>query len=236
VICPFATYRPISVNHGGLMGPVYGLVLHVQQGDNSLYGYFSNPVAQASSHFWCSKTGALEQYLDTTTVAWAEAAGNSNYLSVETEGYGIADGPNPATPLTDAQINTLAELLDWCALMYGFPVAGPVAHGARGFTPHCNPDGTPDPNWGNHPCPGPIRLGQMPAIVAAAKPQPIPTQEDEMNAVVLPNGQVKIYAADPKGHLLEFTRTPGQQSNDVRDVTTQIGLTANNGGPFLVAP
>jgi len=67
-------------------------------------------------------------------------------------------------------------------------------------------------------------------------PPYIPTKEDEMNAVVLSNGEVKIYAADPKGHLLEFTRTPGSQTNSVIDVTVQIGFTANSGGPFLVQP
>jgi GH25 family lysozyme M1 (1,4-beta-N-acetylmuramidase) len=68
---------------------------------------------------------------------------------------------------------------------------------------------------------------------------PIEYKEEGMTAVVLANGSVKIYAAgsgNSEGHLLEFTRTPGSQTNDVRDITVEIGLTANNGAPFLVQP
>lgn len=168
MICPFATWLPISANTGGRISTVKGLVLHVQVGNGSLYGYFNNPSTQASAHFWVSKTGALEQYVDTDTVAWAQAAGNPNYLSVETEGF-------PTEPLTSDQILRVSSLLLWSSVQYKFPIVGPVAHGQQGFTPHCNPDGTPDPAWGNHSCPAPIRLGQMPAIVASLTPSPAPS-------------------------------------------------------------
>jgi hypothetical protein len=160
--CPFATQLPVG-NHGGAMTGHLGLVLHVQQGTGSLAGYFNNPASQVSAHFWVSQAGALEQYVDTDLQAWAEEAGNVDYLSVETEGFDTA-------PLTSAQISMLGVLLAWCASTYKFPLTGPVAHGQSGFTPHCNPDGTPDPAWGNHPCPGTIRLGQMGQIITAAGP------------------------------------------------------------------
>lgn len=163
---PAAAYRPVA-NHGGPMRGHLGLVLHVQVGSGSLYGYFNNPASQVSAHFWCSKTGHIEQYLDTNVEAWAEMAGNPDYLSVETEGL-------PTEALTPQQVAAVAALLRWCAETHGFPITGPVAHGQEGFTPHCNPDGTPDPAWGDHPCPESLRLAQMPAIVAAAKPAPPP--------------------------------------------------------------
>jgi hypothetical protein len=68
-----------------------------------------------------------------------------------------------------------------------------------------------------------------------APPPPIqPSKEDEMNAIVMPNGTIRIYAASPTGHLLEFTRTgnPDDQSNSVIDITAQIG----GANPPLVAP
>jgi hypothetical protein len=161
-----------------------GLVLHVQVGNNSLYGFFNNPATKASAHFWAAKSGALEQYVDTDVVAWAQAAGNPNYLSVEGEGY-----PNEA--MTPAQEATIARLLSWSAGLYGFPITGPVAHGASGFTQHCNLDGTPDPAWGNHSCPGPgPRMGQMPLIVNLALG---PSKEDERMTSLIVGGQLHVW-------------------------------------------
>ena len=160
MICPFASWLPVQ-NHGGQMAAHLGLVLHEQEGDGSLYGYFNNPASNVSSHFWVSKTGALEQYLDTNVVSWAQEAGNETYLSVETEGF-------QTEPLTSAQVFTVARLLAWSAQLYNFPIVGPVPHGEPGFTPHCNPNGSPDPAWGDHPCPGSLRLAQMPGVAYIA--------------------------------------------------------------------
>lgn len=228
--CPLAAWRPV-VNHGGQISGHLGLVLHVQQGTGSLQGYFNNPASQVSAHFWCSRTGALEQYVDTDIEAWAEAAGNSHYLSVETEGF---DNES----LTAQQIATLAGLLNWASGYYGFPVRGPVAHGQSGFTPHCNPDGSPDPAWGNHPCPGPIRLGQMGAILAATHPQPpppTPKEYEEMDAVALPDGTIVSHAVTPQGHYLEITRAPGKHGQPASDGLSIIDITAAY-PQFEVAP
>ena len=207
-ICPFANYRPVN-NHGGAMTGHIGLVMHVQEGNNSLAGWFNNPSSGVSAHFWCSKTGVLEQYIDTTNTAWAQAAGNAQYLSVETEGF-------VAEPLTNDQITMVARLLQWSAGVYKFPIAIAVAHGLAGFTSHCNPNGTPDPAWGNHTCPGTIRLNQMPAIVSLAKGQPTPspqppTEEDfeEMDSTIVTiNGidYLVTHGITSKGHWLEIRR------------------------------
>ena len=228
MICPFASYRPV-VNHGGAMSHHLGLVLHVQQGNGSLYGYFNNPTSQVSSHFWCGKDGTLEQYVDTNNEAWAEAAGNSSYLSVETEG-------TETEALTQAQLATVSKLLVWAAKGYGFPITGPVPHGTPGFTPHCNPNGTPDPAWGNHPCPGPIRLSQMSSIVALATQPPPSTKEYEiMDSVVLPDGTVVSHAVTTQGHYLEISRAPGKHGQPATDGLSIIDVTAAY-PQFVVAP
>jgi hypothetical protein len=187
------------------MTAINGLVLHVQVGNNSLYGWFNNPSSDASAHFWCAKTGKIEQYVDTDLTAWAQQDGNPYYLSVETEGY-------PHEPLTAAQLNQVARLLEWSADTYDFPIVGPVPHGAKGFTPHCNPNGTPDPAWGNHPCPESIRLGQMPTIITLAQPAPIPIELQEydiMDSVTLNDGTVVSHFRTPDDHYIEMTRKPG---------------------------
>jgi N-acetylmuramoyl-L-alanine amidase len=196
-LCPFATWRPISTNFGGPMGKVYGLVLHVQEGNNSLYGWFNNPAANVSAHFWCSKSGTLEQYLNPPgQTAWAQAAGNPNYVSVECEGYATE-------AMTPAQLACVASLLDWCAGTFGFPVGGPVAHGSQGFTQHCNLNGTPDPAWGNHICPGPIRLGQEPAIVAAAREGP-PSEGEKMQVGFVPGSSKAYFCVTGNGAVFAF--------------------------------
>jgi hypothetical protein len=165
-----ATWRPISNNFSGPMGTIIGLCLHVQEGNGSLYGWFNNPNAEVSAHLWCGKDGTLEQYLDPPAQkAWAQANGNPNYISIETEGF-------VGEPLTDAQMLAVASILSQASTAYSFPVTGPVAHGQPGFTQHCNPNGTSDPSWGNHFCPGPIRLGQMPNIITMAHGSPAPPE------------------------------------------------------------
>lgn len=238
MICPFANYIGVG-NHAGPMSGHIGLVCHVQEGNNSLAGWFNNPASGVSAHFWCSKTGVLEQYLDTNLTAWAQAAGNSQYLSVETEGF-------DTEALTDAQVAMVARLLSWCAQGYGFPIVGPVPHGSPGFTPHCNPDGTPDPAWGNHSCPGSIRLAQMPAVVAAAGPVPIPPlpdiKEESMDSVFGPDGNLYVSAASAgtassaEDNLLVFQIKPGNPPTVLNVIDFTSDIAGKYGSTYRVAP
>lgn len=163
-IVPFANWRPVP-SHSGAMSAHLGLVLHVQVGNGSCYGEFSNPNNDASSTWWVSKTGVLEQYVDSDEAAWTEAAGNFTWDSVETEG-------EPTEALTDAQINTLARLYEWGVQTYGWPLALTDDVNGRGFGWH----GMGGVAWGGHyGCPGDLRKAQRPAILAAAGGQPTPT-------------------------------------------------------------
>lgn len=162
---PDAVSKPVA-NHGGPMGQVFGLVVHVQEGDGSLAGWFNNPASQVSAHFWISKTGVVEQYVDTGTQAWAQVAGNLNYLSVETEGF-------DTEPLTAAQLTELTNLFAWVRAQYPAVPDTLCDHGQMGLTTHAHyPSGVPDPAWGGHPCPGPIRTGQLPQVVTHPTPSP----------------------------------------------------------------
>jgi hypothetical protein len=169
-LCPFAVWRPVP-SHSGPMQGHFGLVLHVQVGDNSCYGEFDNPANLASSTWWVSKSGVLEQYVDADMAAWTEAAGNFTWDSVETEG-------TPAQSLTAAQIATLARLYAWGHATYGWPYATTNDVNGRGFGWH-GMGGVP---WGNHPdCPGDLRKAQRQQILDLAQgsapvpPAPTPT-------------------------------------------------------------
>jgi peptidoglycan hydrolase-like protein with peptidoglycan-binding domain len=165
-VCPLAAWKPVG-NHGGSMSAHLGLVLHVQQGNNSLAGWFNNPSADASSTFWVAKSGTLEQYVDADVTAWAQGSGNSTYNSVETEGY-------DTEPLTSAQEATLASLYQWGAQAYGWPNALAETPGVAGFGWH----GMGGSSWGGHTgCPGDLRNPRRAPILAVAfggSPAPTP--------------------------------------------------------------
>ena len=163
-----AAWRPIPQNFGGAMRQSYGLVLHVQAGNNSPQGWFSRPGTDASSHWWVGKDGTLEQYVDADRASWAQAGGNSTYHSVETEGY-------PNEKLTAAQEATLAKLYRWGHDRFGWPYKLAERPGEQGFGWH----GMGGAAWGNHPsCPGDLRKGRRQAILDAAQaggaPAPAP--------------------------------------------------------------
>jgi hypothetical protein len=146
------------------MGAHLGLILHVQEGMGGLQGWFNNPTAQASSTFWVAKGGALEQYVDADLTAWAQAAGNGQYNSVETEGF-------HGEALTDAQIQTLAKLYAWGRQVYGWPLQLADSPGQPGFGWH----GMGGNQWGGHPdCPGVQRQAQRHQILALVG-MPVPT-------------------------------------------------------------
>ena len=219
--CPLAIWRPITQNNGPQMNAHFGLVLHVQEGDGSLYNWFNNPSTKASSHLWLAKDGTMEQYVDTDIQAWAQAAGNPNYLSVETEGF-------VSEPLTELQLLAMSRLVQWCRAVYDIPMRGPVPHGDKGLTPHCNPDGTPDPAWGNHPCPGTIRLEQMGQIIAIAKPPPAPPDLTEGDVIDME--QINIAGTE---YLVSNVVAKGQLVQ-VRQTLASIGTPSNNGNTSII--
>ena len=196
MLAPFAIQRgplpPTNYAPGGT--PKIGVVIHVIEGSaDSAMAEFHNVGAELSAHFVVAGPGdpyldgTILQLLDTDLCAYAQAAGNyppTSYIAVEFSG-------TVATPMSAEQLLAAAKIVSWASLEHGFPIVGEVPHGTPGVTTHCNPDGSPDPNWGDHPCPGPLRLAQIPLIVATANelahppkptppPQPPPPQEFNM--------------------------------------------------------
>ncbi|MFZ3556481.1 MULTISPECIES: N-acetylmuramoyl-L-alanine amidase [unclassified Streptomyces] len=156
-----ATWRPIPVNYTkGGQARVDGVVVHIMAG--TLAGtdsWFRNSRAQASSHFGTGKTGALYQWVDTADRAWAQAGGNSSWLSVENEGQG-------GDKLTDAQMNCVAEVLAWAHKVYDVPLQVANSPSGKGLGYHAMGGSA----WGGHTsCPGPKIVAQLPEIVARAR-------------------------------------------------------------------
>lgn len=158
---PGALWRPIPINHTPRgQTEVRGVVVHIMAG--TLPGtdaWFRNSEARASSHFGTGKGGALYQWVDTADRAWAQAAGNQSWLSVENEGRG-------GDTLTDAQLDRNAEVLAWAHKTYGVPLRVADGPGDRGLGYHAMGGSA----WGGHTqCPGSRIIAQLPEIVARAK-------------------------------------------------------------------
>jgi hypothetical protein len=151
-----ATWMPVgSANHGGAMTGHVGLVLHVCQGDGSQFGWFNNPKSEVSAHFWVSKTGQVEQYVDGNTEAYHAADANGTYNGVETEGFAT-------DPLTDQQITSIAGIYQWGVKSYGWPKQLCDTVGGAGFAWH----GLGGAAWGGHnQCPGDPRKAQRADIL-----------------------------------------------------------------------
>lgn len=158
-------------NPGG-MEQVLGVVLHIQDGNQQgSISWCKNPTAQVSAHFFAAKNGTLQQLVDTADRAWAEAAGNSHYLSIENEGYSGQD-------LTAGQIQACAKVLAKAHQQYGVPLFNIDRPGLSGLGWH----GMGGDAWGGHPdCPGdpvkalrPVILSHAAVILGASPPGPVP--------------------------------------------------------------
>ncbi|MFF9268630.1 N-acetylmuramoyl-L-alanine amidase [Streptomyces rochei] len=156
-----ASWRPIPVNYtANGQTEVRGVVVHIMAG--TLPGtdsWFRNPQARASSHFGTGKAGQLYQWVDTKDRAWAQAAGNSSWISVENEGKG-------GDVLTDKQLDKNALVLAWSHQLYSVPLQVASGPSGRGLGWHAMGGSA----WGGHTaCPGPKIVAQLPEIVRRAK-------------------------------------------------------------------
>jgi hypothetical protein len=165
---PAATWRGPVPNVGGAMRRIRFGVVHVMQG--SLWGtdaWFRDPSSQVSAHLGIGRDGRVLQWVDTSQVAWAEADYNDAAISIELEGV----SGEAMTPVQEA---ALVAAVVWVRETTTLPaVLGCwVGHGQLGVP------------GGNHPdCPGAPILDQLPAVMAAANPQPV-----QESVFMLPSG------------------------------------------------
>jgi hypothetical protein len=163
----------------GGMSDHRGLVLHIQEGyEDGSESWFKNPDSQASAHFLNPKSGQLRQLVDTDDRAWAEAAGNSAWVSIENEGFG-------GDSLTASQLENAAQLLAWLHQTYGVPLQSTDDPGGSGLGWH----GMGGAAWGGHyDCPGEPIKAQRPAILARARQilNPAPPQPPQPTPAPVP--------------------------------------------------
>ena len=216
-LMPGVVQRPVSAL-GGAMGAVLGVVIHVTAGEGDPYNEFANPANQVSSHFGIGNgqggmaDGLIEQYVDTANQSWAQAAGNGNYISVETEG-------EPTDPLTPAQVQSFGRIMTWVHNTYKVPLAITNTVGGQGLITH----GDGGAAWGGHTgCPGPQRSAQRADILTAASPVMNPTNTTETN----------MLTQDPKcqGLLGVLARTATSTRSTARPTSAHWPNTSPSGG------
>lgn len=220
---PGAKWRPINGHTDGPMRAHLGAVLHVNQSNGNLFNWFNGP-HDVSAHFEVYKSGAVEQYLDTSVSSWCQADGNSTYVSIETEGY-------DREPLTRAQLVATAKLYAWLHTTHGIPLRLAEHPGERGFGWH----GMGGAAWGGHTgCPGAKRKAQRSEILKLAAalahdpapaPDPPPRKAPAPPPAVKPDGyRYALYAAvGGKGPV--FAAAPGRWRKV--DVATVAALIAH---------
>jgi|GEM_PF-5616035 len=188
---PGATWRGPVPNVGGAMTEYRLFVIHIQDGSEAgSDAWIHNPAAQVSAHFGNPKTGKPDQWVDTSQVAWAEAAYNGVGISIENEGHS-------GDSLTASQIENAAQILAWVHGVHGTKLQvtddprgeGVIGHGLLGAA-----------GGGHYDCPGAPILTQRQAIVnratqiVAAKSTPTHTatahRENDMHVDLQPNKPV----------------------------------------------
>lgn len=186
-----------------------GLVVHVQVGRRSLRQWFNDLASRASSTWWGGKVGEREQYVDPDNDrAWAQAAGNYDWHSIELEG-------TPDEPMTAAQIETVAQVFAWGHSRYGWTFTLADSPDGRGLGWH----GMGGKAWGNHPgCPGEVRRAQLPMILARARVianVPPPRQDAPARA-----GQKPLPDETPGSRTLHY----GDTGPDVKFLQRWLGV------------
>lgn len=171
-----AVRRPISTNTGGVLGPNLGLILHHAVMNGSLFNFFNNAANQVSAHFWVARNGTIEQYVDTSVVAWHGRSLNPRYVGVETEG---CTTPPYAEPMTPEMVDGLSRIYAEGNRRHGWVNALANSDGERGFGFHRMAVNTA--------CPCDTRLSMRPQILSKAfggtptpEPEPEPEEEESM--------------------------------------------------------
>jgi hypothetical protein len=200
---PGATWRPVPHHSPGMVLPPRGLIPHLQMGGNSLAGWFSNARSGVSSHLWVSRAGDLEQYVDLTEKAWAQAAGNPYWISCECE------GATEAEDYTPAQIARLGEIYRWGMAIYGWPPTITDDPGGRGLGTHRMGGAA----WGGHSCPGDLRASRRRDILAAALGH-LPTPEEP--DVPLTDDDVARVSARLRADLMADVLTAADAQHPIR--------------------
>lgn len=197
-------HGPVPNRYPGGMGKIMGLVVHIMDGTpNGSRGpgpqvneagqslavsdgiavadaIFHNPSSQVSAHFGNGFTETW-QWVDLEDAAWAEVQGNPSWFSIENTGLA-------GDTLLPFQFEAIAQLFAWICTNYDVPCQTTTSPEVPGLGYHAMGGVA----WGDHPCPCPPIIAQLPAVVARAKQilnpaPPIAQEDDDVKYVTVPD-------------------------------------------------
>lgn len=177
---PGALWVPISRNFTARKRPKTDcVILHVAVSEAaSLAGWFNNPSAGASSHFYVRRDGTIEQYIDLDYISWANGAGNPRSITVETQG-GASGEWSPAQHAANVKIIVFASQRYGVPLVQmtnskktsrgvGYHLLGVPANRMQKLMGRSQTGGELWSSSVGKVCPGPDRIRQIPSIVSEA--------------------------------------------------------------------
>lgn len=135
------------VNGSWGSGTMQGVIMHTMVGNlPGTISLFNNSSANVSAHFGIDQNGHIHQFgpIGKGWIAWAQAAGNHAWYSIE-----HADNGNPNNPLTEAQLTASAQVVECLSAFAGFPLQVTDSTSGKGYGTH-NMGGSA---WGGHTCP-----------------------------------------------------------------------------------
>lgn len=206
------------------------VVLHTAVSNGtSLFSFFNGRSAGVESHFYVREDGTVEQYIDTDVRADAQLDGNPYAVSIETwDGAGrVWDGRVTADiPAWNAkQLGALAELLAWICTTHRIPFQKCTAYDGYGIGWHAQFTG-PRPSWNQtHACPGARRIGQVPALIAAAKAAATSPEEQDMALTDSDLDKVRAIVRDEVRYLVKPGPAAQRIAGDYTDELIANGTT-----------
>ena len=180
-------------------GAMQGVVMHTMVGNlPGTITEFNNRDNGASAHFGIDQSGLIHQFgpIGKGWCAWAQAAGNLTWYSIE-----HADDRNPDNPLTPEQVTASGQVVECLSAFAGFPLQVTDRPAGRGYGVHYMGGQA----WGGHTCPDlpprHVRSQQRQAIIDLAKliRDPSPPPVLEMIGVQLPAGQARKLLSHDSG-------------------------------------
>jgi hypothetical protein len=121
-------------------GAMRGVVMHTMVGNlPGTVATFNDPAPggdpgrAVSAHFGIAQDGSVHQFgpIGKGWIAWAQAAGNAAWYSIE-----HADDGNTANPLTDPQLTASAQLTEVLSRFAGFPLQVTDSVTGKGYGTH----------------------------------------------------------------------------------------------------
>ena len=262
---PGAIWRPINYSGHDACDELTALTVHeaVTTAEQSVFGWVSS---EGSCNWFNGKNGYAEQYIPAGIQSYANSSGNHRSFAMESyDGLKILQNPYREVGSggiygteaqngrwDDGQVERIADVFAWLNIEHGIPLRlmasshtsehgiGPHRLGVPGW-----PGGYDDlggERWTSHPgkpCPGDLRIAQLPGIVARA--QAIADAIQSGRCGYLPTGEVDVQAAlartgntpltppaplDLLEEIMSLDRNSDDYKNLVADISSAVAAQA----------